>query len=301
MNEIIECVPNFSEGKNLDNIEKIVKSIENVDGVSLWDVLIDKDHNRTVISFVGDRASVKKAALASAYTAAELIDMSKHKGSHPRVGAVDVIPFVPLMNSSIESCIEIANEVAEELSKNLDIPAYMYGKAAKREELTDLGYVQNVQYEKLFDKIKEDSYKPDYGKDEMNKKLGASLIGARNILVAFNVNLGTDNLKIGKDIAREIRYSGGGLTNIKAMGLKLEDRNIVQVSMDMVDYQKTSMYEAFEMIEMEAKRYGIEVVESEIIGLLPMDAMFDTTKYYFKAHTFKKGQVIEQKLLDEFL
>lgn len=301
MKEIIECVPNFSEGRNEEVIEEILASIKKVDGVKIWDVLVDKDHNRTVVTFIGDKDAVKKAALDSAYTAAKLIDMSKHKGAHPRVGAVDVIPFVPLFNSSIETCIELANEVGEEISKNLNIPVYNYGQAAKRESLKDLGYIQNIQYENLFEKIKEEAYAPDYGKSEMNEKLGASLVGARNILVAFNVNLGTDNLKIAKEIAKKIRYSSGGLRYVKAMGLKLEERKLTQVSMDMGNYEKTAMYQAFEMIKMEAKRYGVEIVESEIIGLLPMDAMFDTTQYYFKAHTFKKDQVIEKKLLDEFI
>ncbi len=301
MNEIIECVPNFSEGRDQKVIDQISDEIKKVEGVEIWDILTDKDHNRTVITFVGDGDSVKKAAVNSAIKAAELIDMRKHKGAHPRIGAVDVVPFIPLVNCDIEKCVDIANEVGKTLADKLDIPVYMYGKAAKRKYLENLGHVQNIQYENLFEKIKEEEYAPDYGKATLSERTGGSIVGARNILVAFNVNLGTDDLKIAKNIAREIRESGGGLTNVKAMGLRVSDRNIVQVSMDMVNYKKTPMYEAFEQIRMEAKRYGVQIVNSEIIGLIPTDAIVDTVRYYFRVDDFGEEQLIENKLLNSFL
>lgn len=296
MKKVIECVPNFSEGKDQKNIQKILDEINSVEGITIWDCLSDSNHNRTVITFVGNPLAVKTAAINSAIIASELIDMSKHKGEHPRIGAIDVIPFVPLVGSDIEECILIAQEVAEELSNRLNIPTYLYGDATTRYELKNLGYVQNIQYEGMFDKIKEEGYEPDFGPGEMNRKTGGSIIGARSILVAFNVNLGTNDIKIARSIAKTIRESGGGLKNVKAMGVELIDQNIVQVSMDMVNYKETPLYQSYELIKIEAARHGVPIVGSELIGLVPTDALVESAMYYFKLHDFSEKQLIENRL-----
>lgn len=296
MKKIIECVPNFSEGTDQEVIDQILAEISGVEGVQIWDTLIDKDHNRTVVTFIGSPDSVKKAAIKSAKKAVELIDMTKHKGEHPRVGAVDVVPFVPLVGCTLKECVEIAQEVGNEIAETLEIPVYLYADAARRPELKNIAYIQQIQYEGLIDKIHEEDYQPDFGPKTLNKKSGACIVGARDVLVAFNVNLNTDDIKIARSIARRIRESGDGLKNIRAMGVKLEDKNQVQVSMDMTNYVKTPIYQALELIKAEAKRYGVSVVGSEIIGLIPTEALVETARYYLQSHDFTSEQLIENKI-----
>ena len=296
MQKIVECVPNFSEGRREEIIKAIVDEIESIQGVEIWDSTLDKDHNRTVVTFVGTPEQVEEAAIRSALKAAELIDMREHKGEHPRVGAAAVIPFVPLKGVSVGECVEIANRVAETLSKELSMPTYLYGEAATRPEMKNLATVQTVQYEGMFEKIKEKGYEPNFGPREMHPKFGASIVGARQILIAFNVNLGTDDISIARSIAREIRESNHGLKNVKAMGVRLKEKNIVQVSMDLVDYKKTPIYKPYELIKVEAKRYGVPVVGSELIGLVPTDALINAADYYLKLDRFNEEQLIEKRL-----
>lgn len=296
MDKIVECVPNFSEGRREEVIKAIIDEIASVKGVEIWDWSPDKDHNRTVVTFVGTPEQVEEAAIKSAFKAAELIDMREHKGGHPRVGAIDVIPFVPLKGVTVEECVQIAWNVAEILSKMLSMPTYLYGDAATKPEMKNLATVQTVEYEGMFEKIKEKGYEPDFGPREMHPKYGASIVGARQILVAFNVNLGTDDISIARKIAKEIRESGNGLKNVKAMGVRLKEKNIVQVSMDMVDYQKTPLYKPYELIKAEAKRYGVSVVGSELIGLVPTDALINAASYYLRLNEFSEEQLIEKRL-----
>ncbi len=296
MDKVIECVPNFSEGQDKNIIDSILSEIRSVKGVQIWDCVSDKDHNRTVVTFVGSPKQVKKAAIKSALKATQLIDMRNHKGEHPRVGAVDVIPFVPLTGVSVEECAEIAKEVAEFLSEKLSMPTFLYGEAAMKPEMKNLATIQTIQYEGMFEKIKNEGFEPSFGPMEMHPKFGASIVGARQILVAFNVNLGTSDISIARNIAKEVRESGGGLKNVKAMGVGLKEKDIVQVSMDIVDYESTQIYKPYELIKIEAKRYGISVVGSELIGLVPTNAIIDAADYYLKLHNFSEEQLIEKRL-----
>ena len=297
MAKLVECVPNFSEGRDKDIIETIVDEVKKIESVKLLDYSSDEDHNRSVVTMIGDPKDVKKAVLALAKKAIELIDMTKHHGAHPRMGAVDVIPFTPVSEVTMDECVELANEVAKEIGE-LGVPVYLYEDAATKPERQNLAKVRKGQYEGFFEKIKEVEWKPDYGPQEMNAKSGCTAIGARVSLVAFNVNLATDNVEIASAIAKKVRFIGGGLRFVKAIGLKLEERNIVQVSMNLVNYEKTSVYEAFEMIKMEAKRYGVSVVGSEVIGTVPMKALLDCAEYYLQVENFDINQILEKRLLD---
>lgn len=297
MAKLVECVPNFSEGRDKDIIETIVDEVKKIESVKLLDYSSDEDHNRSVVTMIGDPKDVKKAVLALAKKAIELVDMTKHHGAHPRMGAVDVIPFTPVSEVTMDECVELANEVAKEIGE-LGVPVYLYEDAATKPERQNLAKVRKGQYEGFFEKIKEVEWKPDYGPQEMNAKSGCTAIGARVSLVAFNVNLATDNVEIASAIAKKVRFIGGGLRFVKAIGLKLEERNIVQVSMNLVNYEKTSVYEAFEMVKMEAKRYGVPVVGSEVIGTVPMKALLDCAEYYLQVENFDLNQILEKRLLD---
>ncbi|MCG4579409.1 glutamate formimidoyltransferase [Clostridium cochlearium] len=297
MARLVECVPNFSEGKDKKIIETIVDEVRKIESVKLLDYSSDEDHNRSVVTMIGEPEDVKKAVLGLAKKAIELIDMTKHHGGHPRMGAVDVIPFTPISDVTMDECVELANEVGKEIG-SLGVPVYLYEDAATKPERQNLAKVRKGQYEGFFEKIKEDEWKPDYGPQEMNAKSGCTAVGARVSLVAFNVNLGTDNLEVADAIAKKIRFIGGGLRFVKAIGLKLEERNIVQVSMNLVNYEKTAVYRAFEMVKMEAKRYGVPVVGSEVIGTVPMKALLDCAEYYLQIEKFDISQILEKRLLD---
>ena len=297
MAKLVECVPNFSEGRNKEIVEKIVDEVRKINGVKLLDYSSDEDHNRSVITMIGSPEKIKEAVLNASKVAIELIDMSKHQGAHPRMGAVDVIPFTPVADITMEECIELAKEVGDEFGK-LNIPVYLYEDAATKPERKNLADIRKGQYEGFFEKIKEESWKPDFGPQAMNIKSGCSAIGARVPLVAFNVNLGTDDVEIAKAIAKKVRFIGGGLRFVKAIGLKLEERNIVQVSMNLVNYEKTAVYRAFEMVKMEAKRYGVTVVGSEVIGTVPMRALLDCAEYYLQIENFDVNQILEKRLLE---
>jgi len=296
MERIVECVPNFSEGRDKEKIEKIVEEIRKAQGVKLLDYSSDTDHNRTVVTFVGGPEEVKVAAFNLSKKASELIDMRLHHGGHPRMGAIDVVPFIPIKNVTIEECVDIAKEVGKKMGEELNIPVYLYEDAASCKERQNLADVRRGQYEGFFEKIKLPEWKPDFGPSEMNEKSGCSAVGARVPLVAFNVNLGTDNIEIAKAIAKKVRFIGGGLRCVKAMGVKLEERNIVQVSMNLVNYEKTAVYRAFEMVKMEAKRYGVPVIGSEVIGLVPMKALIDCAEYYLQIENFDIDQVLERRI-----
>ncbi|MGM0395704.1 MAG: glutamate formimidoyltransferase [Bacillota bacterium] len=298
MRKLMECVPNFSEGRDEALVEKIIDEARKIEGITILDYSSDKDHNRSVLTMIGSPEKIKEAAINTAKKAAELIDMSKHEGAHPRMGATDVIPFTPVSNVTIEECREVANKVAAEIG-SWGIPVYMYEESASKPERQNLAKVRKGQYEGFFDKIKEEEWKPDFGPQEMNVKSGCTAVGARVPLVAFNINLDTPDVEIANAIAKKVRHIGGGLRFVKGIGLKLEERNQTQVSMNLVNYEKTSIYQAFEMVKMEARRYGVNVVGSEVIGTIPMKSLLDVAEYYLQIENFGIDQILEKRLLDE--
>ncbi len=298
MRKLMECVPNFSEGRDEKVVELIIDEARKVEGVIILDYSSDKDHNRTVLTMIGSPEQVKEAAINTAKKAAELIDMSTHEGAHPRMGATDVIPFTPVSNVTIAECVEIAKEVGAELG-SWGIPVYLYEDAASTPARKNLADVRKGQYEGFFEKIKGEEWVPDFGPQEMNAKSGATAVGARVPLVAFNINLDTPNVEVADKIAKKVRHLGGGLRFVKAIGLKLEERNQTQVSMNLVNYEKSAVYQAFEMVKMEARRYGVNVVGSEVIGTVPMKALLDVAEYYLQVENFSIEQILEKRLLDE--
>jgi glutamate formiminotransferase len=296
MARIIECIPNFSEGRDKEKVEKIVDVFRNAEGVKLLDYSSDPDHNRTVVTVVGNPEQLEKAIVDMAERVYDIIDMSSHKGAHPRMGALDVVPFVPIDGVTMDECVEMANRVGKVIGERFNIPVYLYEKAATGSHRENLATVRKGQYEGFFEKIKEESWAPDYGPREVNVKGGCVAVAARQPLVAFNVNLGTDKLEIADAIAKTVRHLGGGLRFVKAMGVMLDDRNIAQVSMNLVNYEKTAVYRAFEMVKMEAKRYGVPVVGSEVIGLVPMASLINSAEYYLQIENFSMDQILEKRI-----
>lgn len=298
-NKILECIPNFSEGRDKEKIEKIVNPFRTTNGVKLLDYSADEDHNRLVVTAIGGPEGLKKAVIDAVGIAVIEIDMTKHKGEHPRMGAVDVIPFTPVKNIVMEEAVELANEVSKNLAKKYDLPIYLYEEAATTSKRKNLAKIRKGEFEGFSKKIKEDKWKPDYGKAKLHPTAGATVVGARMPLVAFNINLDTDNLDIANEIARKVRHSSGGLRYCKAIGINLQEKGIVQVSMNMTNYTKTSLYQTFEMVKFEAKRYGVNVTGSELIGLLPAQALYDVAEYYLKLEDFSADQIMENRLLED--
>jgi len=295
--KLIECVPNFSEGRRQDVIKSIADAIRSTPDVTLLDVESNPDHNRSVISFVGESGPVKVAALAASGKAIELIDLTKHQGEHPRMGAVDVVPFVPLSGATMDDCITLAKEFGKEFAERFHVPVFFYEEAASMPERRNLADVRAGEFEALRDKIGRDpAKKPDFGPDKIHPTAGATAVGAREILIAYNVNLGTNDLAIAKKIAHQLRAKDGGLAYVKALGFELKERGIVQVSMNMTDYHKSQLFKAEELVELFAERYGVPVVGSEIVGLVPMDALVDSAEFYLKLENFSREQVLEKRL-----
>ena len=299
MAELFECIPNFSEGRNQEKIEKIVEPFKKTKGVKLLDYSADKDHNRLVVTLLGGAEELKRSVHAAIGIAVDVIDMNQHEGEHPRMGAVDVVPFTPVKNVEIEDAVKLVNEVAKKAAEEYDLPIYLYEEAASTEQRKNLADIRRGEYEGFADKIKKDEWKPDYGPQAVHPTAGATVVGARMPLVAFNINLDTDDLEIANKIARKVRHSSGGLRFVKAIGIDLSERNIVQVSMNMTDYTQTSLYQAFEMVKFEAKRYGVNVIGSELIGLLPAQALFDVAEYYLGLEDFESEQIMENRLLED--
>ncbi|AOY74777.1 glutamate formimidoyltransferase [Clostridium formicaceticum] len=296
--KIVQCVPNFSEGRDLEKIEKIVHVFRGKEGVKLLDYSRDEDHNRAVVTVVGEPEALKKAVVEAIGKAIDVIDMNKHQGQHPRMGAVDVVPFIPIKNISMTEAVELAKEVAKEVSEKYDLPIYLYEKAASTPERENLAQVRKGQFEGMAEKVKQPDWHPDFGSKEIHPTAGVTAIGARMPLVAYNVNLDTNKLEIADKIAKNVRHMSGGFRYCKGIGVELKDRGIVQVSMNMTDYTKTALYRAFELIRIEAKRYGVNVVGSEIIGSVPMEALIDTAAYYLGLEDFSMEQVLEARLME---
>lgn len=296
--QLIECVPNYSEGRRPEVIEAIVKPFRNRPGCILLDYRADHDHNRLVVSLVGRPEPIQTALIESALVAVEHIDLEKHRGGHPRIGAVDVIPFIPLQNIDMAECVKIAREFGRRFHKETGVPVYFYEEAALRPERRNLEVIRKGQFEALRTQISRPERHPDVGEAKVHPKAGAAVIGARKFLIAFNVNLGTSDLEVARQIARAVRASSGGLCHVKGIGLALEERGLTQVSMNIVDYEKNALYRVVEMIRMEAKRWGVTIVETEVYGMIPAAALLDSVAYYLQLAGFERKQVIELALLD---
>jgi glutamate formiminotransferase / formiminotetrahydrofolate cyclodeaminase len=297
MPQLIECIPNFSEARRPEVIDQIVAAIQTVPEVKLLDRSSDLDHNRTVLTFAGSPAGVEEAAFRAIKTAAELIDLDSHTGAHPRIGATDVVPFVPLSGASMADCIAIAQRLGQRVGGELSIPVYLYEAAAMRPERINLENIRKGQYEGLKTEIEMDANrKPDFGPSKL-PKAGATVIGARNPLIAFNVYLTTDDLDIAKKIAKAVRQSSGGLRYVKGLGLLVDGR--AQVSMNLTNFRETPIARVVEFIRREAERYGVGIHHSELVGLIPQEALVDAAVWYTQLDQFDKLQILESRLLDD--
>ena len=296
MNKIMECVPNFSEGRDLQKIDKIVAPFRGKQGVKLLDYSNDEDHNRLVVTVVGEPEPLRDAVLEAIGVAVELIDLNHHQGQHPRMGAVDVVPFIPIRNVTMEEAVALSKEVGKEVAKRYNLPVFLYEKSASAPHRENLAAGRKGEFEGMAEKIKQPEWHPDFGLAERHPTAGTVAIGARMPLVAYNINLNTPSLEIAHDIAKKIRFIGGGLRYCKAMGVELKDRGITQVSINMTDYTRTALYRAFELVRVEARRYGVSIVGSEIIGLVPMEALIDTASYYLGLENFSMEQVLEARM-----
>jgi glutamate formiminotransferase len=299
MQQLLQCIPNFSEGRDKEVIEKIADAVRAINGVRLLDVSPNADHNRTVLTFVGFPDAVAEAAFAATARAVELINMEQQKGEHPRIGAMDVVPFVPISGMTMDDAVKIANRVGKRIAGELAVPVYLYSAAASTSARKRLPDVRQGQYEGLKETIGNPERKPDYGEPRMHPTAGATAVGARPPLIAFNVNLGTANLSIAKTIAKGVRESSGGLMNVQALGVDLAEQGIAQVSMNLLDYTKTPIHRAYELVRLEAERYGVPVVASEIVGLVPLDALLGVADFYLRLDGFTRSQVLEARLLED--
>jgi glutamate formiminotransferase len=296
MKRIVESVPNFSEGRRKDIISQIVGALASVEGVRVLDVQSDADHNRSVVTIVGEPEAVEEAAFQGIERAARLIDMNQHQGGHPRMGATDVVPFVPIAGVTMADCVEMARRLGERVGRELAIPVYLYEEAASRPERCNLADVRRGEYEGLKVEIETDPHRtPDFGPARVGKA-GATAIGARPPLVAFNVYLNTDDVAIAKAIARAVRHSSGGLRYVKALGLLVEGR--AQVSMNLTDHRQTPIHRVVEMIRREAARYGVTIASSEVVGLIPNEALLDAARFYLQLDGFSSDQILENRLAE---
>jgi len=296
--QLIECVPNFSEGRRKDVIEAIVEPFKKQKGCYLFDYRADEDHNRLVVSLAGEPQPICDAVLEASRIAMQHIDMNTHQGAHPRIGAIDVIPFTPISNITMEECVELARKFGERYYNELKIPVYYYEEAALRPERIRLEVIRKGQYEALKEEVTNPERHPDVGEPKLHPTAGATVIGARKFLIAFNVNLNTTDVNIAKTIAKRVRASGGGFTAVKGIGLALEEKGLVQVSMNIVDYDKTAIYRVLEFIRMEAARWGVTINGTEVYGMIPAAALIQSAEYYLQIDDFDPSQVLELKLLE---
>lgn len=298
MAKIIESIPNISEGKNKAIIEACVDQIRETAGCTLLQYSSDPSHNRTVITYMGSPKACEEASVKLAKKAVQLIDLTKHVGEHPRMGCVDVMPFVPIKDATMEDCIELSKRVGERISKEADLPVFLYEKSASAPHRENLANVRSGQFEGMAEKVKDPKWIPDFGGQRIHPTGGAVCVSARPPLIAYNINLGTDNIEIANKIAKIIRKSSGGLECVKAIGIKLKERNIAQVSINMTDFTVTPLYRVNELVKAEAARWGVPVIGTELIGLCPMQALFDAAEYYLQIEDFDASvQVIEKHLL----
>ncbi|MGI5892477.1 MAG: glutamate formimidoyltransferase [Bacillota bacterium] len=296
MEKLVECVPNFSEGRNQAVLQAIAEKISAVEGVKLLDYSADYDHNRSVYTIVGQPQAVSQSIFAAAAYALEHIDLSKHQGKHPRIGAVDVIPFIPYRNMNMAEAADVAINLGKRFADELAVPVYLYEEAAQNLQRKNLADIRRGGFEGLAAKMTDALWRPDFGPAKPHPTFGATVIGARWFLIAYNVNLKSNDITIAKAIAKKIRQSSGGLPNVKALGIMLEKRNIVQVSCNLTDYRITPIHIVYEAIKKEAAVYGVEVLESEIIGLPPLQAIIESAAHYLKLEDFKASDVLEDRM-----
>jgi glutamate formiminotransferase len=299
MRTIIECVPNVSEGRDRTAIDAMASAVRVSPGVRLLDVSSDGSHNRSVLTFVGDAASVKGAVLALFREAIARIDLRGHRGEHPRMGAVDVVPFIPVQGSSVEDCVTLSRDVGAAIASEFGVPVFLYEESASAEHRRNLAEVRKGQFEGFPEKMKDPRWGPDFGPLAPHPTAGAVAVGARPFLIAYNINLATKDLSVADRIAKAIRHVSGGFRYVKAMGVELADRGLVQVSINMTNFRKTPLHRVFECVRSEAERHGVEIVGSEIVGLTPADALFAAAEHYLRLERFTPGQVLETKLLEE--
>src|SRR5881628_2696824 len=293
---LIECVPNVSEGRRSDVVAAMADAIRGVAGVRLLDSSSDPSHNRSVFTLVGDAAGVEQAVMALFERAVADIDLRTHRGEHPRLGAVDVIPFVPIEGVTMADCVALAKKTGAAIARRFQVPVYLYEEASDNPARKNLEDIRRGEFEGLAAKMASRDWAPDFGPAAPHATAGASVVGARMPLIAYNINLATDRLDVAKKIAAAIRHSSGGYRFVKAMGIKLEDRGIVQVSMNLTNFEKTPIFRVFETVKREAARYGVQILESEIVGLIPSAALAAAAEFYLQIEGFKSDQVLENKL-----
>ena len=296
--KLVESVPNFSEGRRREVVEAIVAEAKKYENVWILDWSMDHDHNRSVITLAGEPDPLLNALFDMTKKASEVIDLRKHTGEHPRMGATDVIPLVPLWNTTMDECVEYSHKLAKRIGEELSIPVFLYERSATTPERENLANIRKGEFEGFFEKIKDPNWKPDYGPETVHPTAGVTAVGAREFLIAFNVNLGTDNLEIAKKIAKAVRHKSGGFRYVKALGFELKERGIVQVSMNMTNYRKSPLFRVFEVIKREAQRYGVPVVGTEIVGMMPLGALVDIADFYMQFEAFDPKKIVEYKLLE---
>jgi len=292
LEEVVECVPNFSTS-DPKVVNFILNEIERVEGSYVLDSTYDDYYNRLVVSFVGNKVTVVKAALNSAICAIKLIDMNKHRGQHPRFGAVDVVPFIPIKNVTINDCVKLARKFGETLAEKCGVPVYLYGEAATKPERRDLDWIREGEYERLAKMIVKPERKPDFGPAKFVAKSGATITGAREVMVGFNVNLGTADLKVAKKIAKALHAQKGGFSNVKAMAAFIPEKNVTQIGMSISDFEKTPLYRVFEVLKVECARYNVPIIGSEFCGMAPLKALIDIAAYYLKIDNLTEDRVLE--------
>lgn len=293
---LIECIPNVSEGRRREVVARMAHAIRGVPGVRLLDYSSDASHNRSVFTFLGDAAGVEQAVLALYERALADIDLRTHRGEHPRVGAVDVVPFVPIEGASMEDCVALARKVGAVVAERFGVPVYLYEEASTNPTRKNLEDIRRGEFEGLAAKMGMPGWAPDFGPASPHETAGASVVGARMALIAYNINLATDRLEVAKRIASAIRFSSGGFRYVKAIGLPLEDRGIVQVSVNLTNYEQTPIFRVFEAVKREAERYGVDILESEIVGLVPSAALISTAEFHLRLAGFSHDQVLEHAI-----
>jgi len=293
---IIECVPNVSEGRRTEVVQALVEAMSRSPGVGLLDASSDPSHNRSVFTLVGAARALKAALLTLYALAIERIDLRTHRGAHPRIGAVDVVPFVPLQDATFEDCITLARELGHSVAERFGLPVYLYEAAALRRDRSSLDEIRRGQFEGLHTKLAQPGWEPDFGPNVPHPSAGATVIGARRLLIAYNVNLDTDQFDVARQIAAAVRASGGGLRHVKAMGVDLVHRRLVQVSMNLTDYEETTLDTVFDAVKREAERRGVAIVDSEIVGMVPARALIEAGVRYLQLEGFRLEQVLERRL-----
>jgi glutamate formiminotransferase len=296
---LIECIPNLSEGRRPDVVAAFVDAVRAVPGVKMLDHSSDASHNRSVLTFVGDANGVAQAVLALVERAVDAIDLRTHKGEHPRLGAVDVVPFVPIEGATMADCVALARQLGAAIAERFRVPVYLYEEASSNPARKNLEDIRRGEFEGLAAKMAAPGWTPDFGPAVPHPSAGATVVGARMPLIAYNINLATDRIEVAKKIAAAIRQSSGGFRYVKAAGFTLEDRGIVQVSMNLTNFEKTPIFRVFEVVKREAERYGVPILESEIVGLVPSAALNAAAEFYLQITGFKPEQVLENRLRQE--